>query len=219
MAVPWNQTPILAPSMRCPASSLTRPWTSASARSAVSRRKSSRRNSSSEGKRQLPPARHGTAHSGVRLVQKSTQVPGSLGSQREAGSASGSTSGDVGPRPSQKTQPSGRSTQRTSRASKGADEALGAVDRPRERRPPPPPGTPPAAPRASQGGAPAGGNALAFLCGAHRRAHLRGEIVPRLAAGVDVVTDRYVMSSLASQAEEADRDWVASLARALRPAD
>src|SRR5450432_2770981 len=134
MAVPWNHTLILAPSTRWPASSLTRPCTSDSGRSAVSRRKSWRRNSSSDGNRQLGPARQGTAHSGVRLVQKSTQEPGSLGSQSAAGSASGSTSGEVGPRPSQKTQPSGRSTQWTSRASSGVDEALGAAPESRERR-------------------------------------------------------------------------------------
>jgi dTMP kinase len=68
-------------------------------------------------------------------------------------------------------------------------------------------------------GAPADGHAMALLFAADRRDHLRREIEPRLAAGVDVVTDRYLMSSLAYQAEEADRGWVASLARAVRPAD
>jgi dTMP kinase len=68
-------------------------------------------------------------------------------------------------------------------------------------------------------GAPADGHAMALLFAADRRDHLRREIEPRLAAGVDVVTDRYLMSSLAYQAEEADRGWVAGLARAVRPAD
>src|SRR6267154_1057805 len=68
-------------------------------------------------------------------------------------------------------------------------------------------------------GAPADGHAMALLFAADRRDHLRREIEPRLAAGIDVVTDRYLMSSLAYQAEEADRDWVGSLARAVRPAD
>jgi dTMP kinase len=68
-------------------------------------------------------------------------------------------------------------------------------------------------------GAPIDGQAMALLFAADRRDHLRREIEPRLAAGVDVVTDRYLMSSLAYQAEEAARDWVASLARVVRPAD
>jgi len=68
-------------------------------------------------------------------------------------------------------------------------------------------------------GAPADGHAMALLFAADRRDHLRREIEPRLVAGVDVVTDRYLMSSLAYQAEEAERDWVSSLARALRSAD
>lgn len=68
-------------------------------------------------------------------------------------------------------------------------------------------------------GAPADGQAMALLFAADRRDHLRREIEPQLAAGVDVVTDRYLMSSLAYQAEEADRDWVAGLARGVRPSD
>jgi dTMP kinase len=69
------------------------------------------------------------------------------------------------------------------------------------------------------GGAPADGQAMALLFAADRRDHLRREIDPQLAAGVDVVSDRYLMSSLAYQAVEADREWVAGLARSLRPAD
>jgi dTMP kinase len=69
------------------------------------------------------------------------------------------------------------------------------------------------------GGAPADGQAMALLFAADRRDHLRREIEPNLAAGVDVVSDRYLWSSLAYQAEEADRDWVASLARGLRSPD
>jgi dTMP kinase len=69
------------------------------------------------------------------------------------------------------------------------------------------------------GGAPADGQAMALLFAADRRDHLRREIEPRLADGVDIVTDRYVMSSLAYQAEEADRDWVAGLQRGVRPTD
>jgi dTMP kinase len=68
-------------------------------------------------------------------------------------------------------------------------------------------------------GSPADGQAMALLFAADRRDHLRREIEPGLAAGSDVVSDRYLMSSLAYQAEEADRGWVASLARAVRPPD
>jgi dTMP kinase len=68
-------------------------------------------------------------------------------------------------------------------------------------------------------GAPVDGLAMALLFAADRRDHLRREIEPALAAGLDVITDRYLMSSLAYQAEEAARDWVEGLARDLRPAD
>jgi dTMP kinase len=68
-------------------------------------------------------------------------------------------------------------------------------------------------------GAEVDGRAMALLFAADRRDHLRREIEPALAAGIDVVTDRYLLSSLAYQAEEAERDWVAGLARAVRPPD
>jgi dTMP kinase len=69
------------------------------------------------------------------------------------------------------------------------------------------------------GGAPADGQAMALLFAADRRDHLRREIEPTLAAGLDVVSDRYLLSSLAYQAEEADRGWVAGLARDVRNPD
>jgi dTMP kinase len=68
-------------------------------------------------------------------------------------------------------------------------------------------------------GRPADGPAMALLFAADRRDHLVREIEPALAAGLDVVSDRYLLSSLAYQAEEADRTWVASLARELRTPD
>jgi dTMP kinase len=68
-------------------------------------------------------------------------------------------------------------------------------------------------------GAPADGQAMALLFAADRRDHLRREIEPALAGGVDVVSDRYLLSSLAYQAEEAERGWVAGLARELRAPD
>ncbi len=70
--------------------------------------------------------RQGSAQSGARREQKSTQLPGSLGSQIDGGSASGSTNGAAAPRPTHQTQPSGRSTQRTSRESVCATAALDA---------------------------------------------------------------------------------------------
>lgn len=57
------------------------------------------------------------------------------------------------------------------------------------------------------------GRTMALLFAADRRDHLQREIEPNLAAGTTVVSDRYLLSSLAYQAEEADRDWVAELAR------
>jgi dTMP kinase len=68
-------------------------------------------------------------------------------------------------------------------------------------------------------GAPADGQAMALLFAADRRDHLRREIEPALERGADVVSDRYLMSSLAYQAEEAERGWVAGLARNLRMPD
>jgi dTMP kinase len=63
------------------------------------------------------------------------------------------------------------------------------------------------------------GLAMALLFAADRRDHLTREIDPALAAGADVISDRYLLSSLAYQAQEAERDWVASLARDLRVPD
>jgi dTMP kinase len=68
-------------------------------------------------------------------------------------------------------------------------------------------------------GAPVDGLAMALLFAADRRDHLRREIEPALATGMDVITDRYLLSSLAYQSEEAARDWVEGLARDLRPTD
>lgn len=69
------------------------------------------------------------------------------------------------------------------------------------------------------GGAGVDGLAMALLFAADRRDHLTREIEPALAAGMDVISDRYLLSSLAYQAQEADRTWVAGLARDLRVAD
>jgi dTMP kinase len=62
------------------------------------------------------------------------------------------------------------------------------------------------------------GRTMALLFAADRIDHLQREIEPLLAAGTTVVSDRYLMSSLAYQSEEAERDWVVGLARnILRP--
>jgi dTMP kinase len=62
------------------------------------------------------------------------------------------------------------------------------------------------------------GQTMALLFAADRIDHLQREIEPQLAAGTTMISDRYLISSLAYQAEEADRGWVAGLARGiLRP--
>lgn len=63
------------------------------------------------------------------------------------------------------------------------------------------------------------GGTMALLFAADRLDHLQREIEPRLAAGEDVVSDRYLLSSLAYQAEETDRAWVLGLARGVRVPD
>jgi dTMP kinase len=62
------------------------------------------------------------------------------------------------------------------------------------------------------------GRTMALLFAADRVDHLQREIEPHLAAGTTVISDRYLLSSLAYQAEETERDWVLGLARGiLRP--
>ena len=68
-------------------------------------------------------------------------------------------------------------------------------------------------------GAPVDGLAMALLFAADRRDHLTREIDPALAAGADVISDRYLLSSLAYQAQEAEREWVAGLGRDLSVPD
>src|SRR3569623_635332 len=63
------------------------------------------------------------------------------------------------------------------------------------------------------------GRAMALLFAADRRDHLTREIEPALAAGCDVISDRYLLSSLAYQAVEADRSWVERLAEGVRAPD
>jgi dTMP kinase len=56
--------------------------------------------------------------------------------------------------------------------------------------------------------------ALALLFAADRRDHLAAEVAPRLAAGSDVISDRYTLSSLAYQGlTTGDLDWVEAINR------
>jgi dTMP kinase len=62
------------------------------------------------------------------------------------------------------------------------------------------------------------GRTMALLFAADRIDHLQREIEPQLVSGTTVISDRYLLSSLAYQAEEAEREWVLGLARGiLRP--
>ncbi len=61
--------------------------------------------------------------------------------------------------------------------------------------------------------------ALALLFAADRIHHVQTEIEPLLAKGVHVLSDRYVLSSLAYQSIGLDFDWVASINREARPPD
>ncbi|MGI8589198.1 MAG: dTMP kinase [Chloroflexia bacterium] len=66
--------------------------------------------------------------------------------------------------------------------------------------------------------APLGDEVMALLFAADRLDHLRQEIEARLARGVDVVCDRYRLSSLAYQSLGADIAWIAALnSKARRP--
>lgn len=68
-------------------------------------------------------------------------------------------------------------------------------------------------------GTPLDGRAMALLFAADRRDHLVREIEPALARGTDVISDRYLLSSLAYQALDADRVWVEHLAAGIRAPD
>ena len=61
--------------------------------------------------------------------------------------------------------------------------------------------------------------AIALLFAADRLDHLQREVEPALARGLHVVTDRYVLSSLAYQSVDVARGWVAALNQRARSAD
>jgi len=60
---------------------------------------------------------------------------------------------------------------------------------------------------------------LALLYAADRLDHVRHDIAPRLARGIDVVCDRYRLSSLAYQALGADEAWLRTLNSKAPPPD
>jgi dTMP kinase len=81
-----------------------------------------------------------------------------------------------------------------------------------ERRMAPPGGS-------AEGGARLGAPTMALLFAADRLDHLAQEILPRVAEGWIVVTDRYVLSSLAYQGVGCDLDFVASVNALARKPD
>jgi dTMP kinase len=60
---------------------------------------------------------------------------------------------------------------------------------------------------------------LALLFAADRLDHIAREVEPALAAGVDVVSDRYVLSSLVYQSLDLPFDWVRDVNRYAPPPD
>lgn len=71
----------------------------------------------------------------------------------------------------------------------------------------------------SGGGGPWDRRALALLFAADRLDHWSSEIEPLLEDGVDVVCDRYVLSSLAYQGLDCPLPWLRTLNRFVPPAD
>ncbi len=77
----------------------------------------------------------------------------------------------------------------------------------------------PGAETPAEGWQPLGDEVLALLYAADRLDHLRQDIAPRLARGVDVVCDRYRLSSLAYQSLGADLAWLTTLNSKARAPD
>ncbi len=76
-----------------------------------------------------------------------------------------------------------------------------------------------AVPAGGGDGAPIGAATLALLFAADRLDHLTQEILPRMESGWIVVTDRYLLSSLAYQSVDCDLDFVVSLNTLARKPD
>ena len=68
-------------------------------------------------------------------------------------------------------------------------------------------------------GNPLGADALALLFAADRVDHIRAEVHPATARGDVVVSDRYVLSSIAYQGVDLDPAWVAAVNAQAPPAD
>lgn len=60
---------------------------------------------------------------------------------------------------------------------------------------------------------------LALLFAADRLDHLATEVIPRLEGGVQVISDRYYLSSLAYQTLDLDLDWLRAINRLCRQPD
>lgn len=64
-----------------------------------------------------------------------------------------------------------------------------------------------------------GAHSLALLFAADRLDHLAREVEPKLEKGVHVVSDRYLLSSLAYQSAECSPEWVETINSEARPPD
>jgi dTMP kinase len=68
-------------------------------------------------------------------------------------------------------------------------------------------------------GTPIGESELALLFAADRLDHLANEIDPALLSGADVISDRYLLSTLAYQSQAEDTAWLVTLNRRARMPD
>ena len=69
------------------------------------------------------------------------------------------------------------------------------------------------------GTTPLGEEALALLFAADRLEHLEREVLPQLAQGAVVITDRYLLSSYAYQVSKLPLQWIQTVNAHARPAD
>ena len=65
----------------------------------------------------------------------------------------------------------------------------------------------------TRGGAPFDRRALALLFAADRLDHITSEVEPMLASGVTIISDRYTLSSIAYQSQDAPVSWIRSINR------
>src|SRR4051812_23154926 len=71
----------------------------------------------------------------------------------------------------------------------------------------------------TQAGAALAPEALALLFAADRLDHWESDIAPKLARGVDVLSDRYLLSSIAYQSVENEMGWIESVNSRVPPPD